>query len=177
DHPKVSVVGYAIELLAGLDALTVDDLLFDHFAGCRRGPIDRPRIDAFFPHFADATLWHCEIAQPLQGALDIAIGVGCRHAAPALGCTHRHDKIDLRALNVGAVDAEQRRAGMNVLAGPANEQIFDEPVRPHRDDGQTGFIVHHRADRADQTHDDSRLDRSRPHAAALDLFRAYLDGL
>jgi hypothetical protein len=66
---------------------------------------------------------------------------------------------------------------MNVLARPADEQVFDEPVRSHGDDGQTGFIVHHRADGAHRTHDDSHLGRFRPHAAALDLVEAHLDGV
>src|SRR5262249_56624827 len=47
----------------------------------------------------------------------------------------------------------------------------------HGDDRQTGFIVHHRADGADWTHDGPPLNRFRPHPAALNLVEAYLDGL
>src|SRR5262249_21061022 len=114
------MVGDTVELLAGLHALAVDDLLLDHVAGRRRGPIERSRIDAFLAHFADAALGDCEIAQPLHCSLEISIGVGCRYAAPALGRAHRDEKIDLRALNVRAIDAEQRLSGMNVLASPAD---------------------------------------------------------
>ena len=46
DDPQVGMVGNPIELLAGLHALTVDDLLLDHVAGRRRRPIERPRIGA-----------------------------------------------------------------------------------------------------------------------------------
>ena len=78
DDPEVGMVGDPIELLAGLHALTVDDLLLDHVAGRRRRPIERPRIGAFLTHFADAALRDGEVAQPLQGALEISIGVGRR---------------------------------------------------------------------------------------------------
>ena len=37
--------------------------------------------------------------------------------------------------------------------------------------------MHHRAEGADRTHDDARLDRFRPHTAALDLVEAHFDGL
>jgi hypothetical protein len=66
---------------------------------------------------------------------------------------------------------------MNVLARPADEQIFNETVRSHGDDGQPGFIVHHRTHGAHGTHDCARLNRFRPHAAALDFVEAHLDGL
>ena len=90
-------------------------------AGRRRRPIERPRIDAFLAHFADAALRNREVAQPLQGAFEISIGVSRWYTAPALGRAHSDEKIDLRALNVRAIDAEQRLSGMNVLARPADE--------------------------------------------------------
>jgi hypothetical protein len=121
DDPEMGMVGDPIELLAGLHALTVDDLLLDHVPGRRRRPIEGARISAFLAHFADPALRNCQIAQPLQGALEVSIGVGCRYAAPALGRAHRDKKIDLRALNIRAVDAEQRLSGMDVRAGPADE--------------------------------------------------------
>ena len=99
------------------------------------------------------------------------------YTASALGRAHGGEKIDLRPLNIRAVDAEQRLSGMDVLAGPADEQILDEPVRSHGDDGQAGFVVHDRADGADRTHDHARVDRFGAHAAALDLVEADLDGL
>src|SRR5262249_60675383 len=40
DDPEVAMVGDPVKLLAGLHALTVNDLLLDHIAGCRRGPIE-----------------------------------------------------------------------------------------------------------------------------------------
>src|SRR4029434_376623 len=140
-------------------------------------PIERPRIDAFFAHFADAALRNCEIAQPLQCALEISIGVGRGYAAAALGRAHRDEEIDLRALNIRAIDPEQRLAGTNVLARPADEQILDEAIRSHGDHGQTRFIVHHCADVEHAPHDDYRLARSRAHAAALDFVETHLDGL
>src|SRR5262249_57391862 len=88
DDPKVAMVGDPVELLAGLHALTVNDLLLDHVAGRRRRPIERPRIDAFLAHFADAALRNREVAQPLQGAFDISIGVGRWYTATALGRAH-----------------------------------------------------------------------------------------
>src|SRR5207244_13650195 len=84
DDPEVAMVGDPVELLAGLYALTVDDLLLDHIAGCRRGPIEGAWTDAFFAHFADAALRNCEVAQSLQGALDVSVSVGGCDAAPAL---------------------------------------------------------------------------------------------
>src|SRR5262249_11463159 len=135
DDPEMGMVGDPIELLAGLHALTVDDLFLDHVAGRRRRPIERPRTDAFLAHFADAALRNREVAQPLQGAFEIPIGVGRCYTAPALRRAHLDEKIDLRALNVRAIDAEQRLSGMDVLAGPADEQVLDEPVRSHGYDG------------------------------------------
>jgi hypothetical protein len=41
---------------------------------------------------------------------------------------HRHLEVDLRAHDGGAVDAEQRLAGMHVLAGPVDEQLLDIAV-------------------------------------------------
>ena len=84
------MVGDAVELLARLHALTVDDLLLDHVAGRRRRPIQRPRIGAVLAHFADAALGDCEIAQPLQGAFEISVGVGRRlHRFRAGTCSWR----------------------------------------------------------------------------------------
>src|SRR5262249_16327585 len=104
--PEVGMVGDAVKLLAGLHALAVDDLLLDHVAGYRCRPIERPWIDAFLAHFADAALRDSEIAQPLQGTLEVSVGVGCGATASALRRSHGDEKIDLRALNIGAVDAE-----------------------------------------------------------------------
>jgi hypothetical protein len=100
------MVGDPVELLAGLHTLTVNDLLLDHVARRGRRPIESAWIDAFLAHFADAALRDREVAQPLHGTLEISIGVGRRHAAPALGRTHGNEQIDLRPLNIRAIDAE-----------------------------------------------------------------------
>src|SRR5436190_5747854 len=97
---RVGMVGDAVEFLAGLHALAVDDLLLDHVSGRRCRPIERAGIAAFLARLADATLRDREIAQPLHGALEISTSVGGRDTAPALGRAHGDKQIDLRALNV-----------------------------------------------------------------------------
>ena len=67
-------------------------------------------------------------------------------------------EIDLRADDFRAVHAKQPLAGMNVLAGLVDVELFDVPVRAHGDYRQPGFVVPHRAEGADRTHDRSRLD-------------------
>src|SRR3977135_1752957 len=62
-------------------------------------------------------------------------------------------QIDLRAMNVRAVDAEERLAGMHVLPRLADEQLFDKPLRSHGDDRQAGVVMLDVTDGADRSND------------------------
>ena len=175
DDPNVAVIRNPVELVAGFHLLPVDDTLLDHVAGGRRRPIERAGIGSGFAHLADAALRYAEIAQLLHRSLDVANDVRCCRSAR--GRTRRHHEIDLRPHDVRAVYAKQRLAGAHVLAGLVDEQLLDVAVRPHGHDRQPGFVVLDRTDGTNRASDGSLLDHLGPHAAALKLVEAHLDGL
>ncbi len=131
-----------IELFPRHHALPVDDPFLDHLAGGGRRPIDRARICTFFANLADAALGHAEIAQPLHGPFDAGRAERLRPHG-----SHRHHEIDLRPLNVRAIEPEERLAGVDVLTGRVDEEVFDVAVRSQGDDRLPAFVVHHGADR------------------------------
>src|SRR6266540_3341202 len=128
------MVGDAEELVARPYPLAVDHLLLDDVASCGRQPVNGARTLLGFSHFPDAIFGNTEIAQPLHGSVELAFRL--RSGETARPDTHRYEHIDLRLHDVGAVDAEQRLAGADVLANPIDKQIFDVSIRAHGDDGQ-----------------------------------------
>ena len=72
NDPHARVVGDAEELVAGYNALALDDVLFDDVTRRRRDPIDRPRVGHGLAHLVDADFRDIEIAQLLHGAFEIA---------------------------------------------------------------------------------------------------------
>ena len=128
------MVGDAVQLVTSHDTLAVDDLLLDHVAIGGGRPVECPWIAAGLTYLVDAALGDAEIAQAQHGALEVFVGrAQSRHLALRV---HGDDKVDLRQLNLRAVEPEQRLALMDVLAGLADEQVFDEAVRSQRDDCQ-----------------------------------------
>jgi hypothetical protein len=162
----------AIELVARLDALAVDHLLDRHGAGGGRRPIDGARVGAFVAHLVDAAFRHREIAQALHGALDAGRADQLRHLRP-----DRDQEIDLRLLDLRAVDAKQRLAGLHGAAGGVDEQLLDEAVGAHRHDGLPAFVDRHGADRVHRLDQHVRLDLLGAHAAALHAIEADLDAV
>ena len=110
NDPDVRKVGDAIELVAGRHALAVDDTLLDHVPVAGDGQSMRARIGARLAHFVDAALGHAEIAQPLHRALSDRVGVR-PGGTPRCVARIATMQVDLRQLDLGAVDPEQRLAG------------------------------------------------------------------
>ncbi|ODR97642.1 hypothetical protein AUC69_11060 [Methyloceanibacter superfactus] len=170
DHPDALVVADAEQLVTRHDPLPFDDVLLDHMAGRGRGPVDRARVGLGLEHLVDAGFGHIEIAQPLHGPVDVAGRVAA--PLPALG----DQEVDLRQLDLRAVEAEERLALLDPLPGFVDEEILDIAVGADRDDPQPGLIVLHQTNTANGAGDRLGRDLLGSDPAALDLVEADLDG-
>ena len=132
DDPDTGVVGDTEQLVASRDALTLDDVFFNHVAGCRGRPIDRPRVGHGLAHLVDADLWDTEIAKLLHGAFEVA-AEPCGVSAVR---SHGHHEVGLSQLNLRAIKAEQRLALRDMLSGLVDEELLDIAVGAHRHDGE-----------------------------------------
>jgi hypothetical protein len=112
------MIGDAVELVPRLDLLAVDDLLFDHVAGRGGWPIDGPWIGVGLAHLVDAALRDAQVPQPQHGAFKVLVRLGA--GSPPLGA-RGDDQVRLRQLNLRAVEAEERLAPLDVLAGLVGE--------------------------------------------------------
>ena len=161
DHPDAGVIGNAEQLVAGHDALALDDFLLDDVAGRGRSPVDGARVGQGLPHLVDAAVGHVEIAQFLHRAGETAARLGLR--GRAFG-PESDQKVGLRELNLRAVEAEQRLALADVLAGLVDEQLLDVAVRADGHDPQQRLVVLDGADAAHGAGEASRLDLLGPHS-------------
>ena len=173
DDPHLREIGNPEEHVSGADLLALDNFLFDHDARDRRRPVDfsRHRVLAGFERGNHARRY-IEIFEALNGALEVFLSFA---AWLPSGCVPGNLVIDFGLDDIGAVDAEQRIAGFDVLAHLGDVKLLDVAIGSERHFTNGAFVDFGDTRCPHRPRELAHLGRFGLHACALHLVETDLD--